>query len=146
MQTSRSSPLTTPSDVLIYEIARAAKKRVGVVLGGEGSDELFAGYLYFMDAECPKQVQDELRRIYGMLGDINLHRTDRMTMAHSLEARVPFLDTKFTEMVMSVDPAVKVVDRDAVATNSEGREKNCQLQTLCSRQKNWNCCISASYT
>lgn len=92
-------------------------------LTGEGSDELFAGYLYFMDAEYPKQVQDELRRIYGMLGDINLHRTDRMTMAHSLEARVPFLDTKFTEMVMSVDPALKVVDRDAVATNSEGREK-----------------------
>lgn len=38
------TPLTTPSDVLIYEIARAAKQHVGVVLGGEGSDELLCGY------------------------------------------------------------------------------------------------------
>lgn len=76
-----------------------------------------------MDAQTPRQIQNELRRIYNMLGDINLHRTDRMTMAHSLEARVPFLDTKFTELIMSVDPAVKIVDRDAVANNAEGREK-----------------------
>lgn len=84
---------------------------------------MFAGYLYFMDAKTPRQIQNELRRIYNMLGDINLHRTDRMTMAHSLEARVPFLDTKFTELTMSVDPTVKIVDRDAVANNAEGREK-----------------------
>jgi len=76
-----------------------------------------------MDAKTPRQIQNELRRIYNMLGDINLHRTDRMTMAHSLEARVPFLDTKFTELIMSVDPKVKIVDPEAVATNSEGREK-----------------------
>jgi asparagine synthase (glutamine-hydrolysing) len=38
------SPLSTPSDVMIHEIAKAAKQHVGVVLGGEGSDELFCGY------------------------------------------------------------------------------------------------------
>ena len=32
-------------------------------------------------------VQKELRRIYRKLGQINLLRTDRMTMAHGLEAR-----------------------------------------------------------
>ena len=37
-------PLSTPSDVLIHEIARAARRNVGVVLGGEGADELFCGY------------------------------------------------------------------------------------------------------
>lgn len=58
-----------------------------------------------------------------MLGDINLHRTDRMTMAHGLEARVPFLDTEFTRLAMSIDPALKIVDREAVAKNTEGREK-----------------------
>lgn len=104
-------------------LAERAGADVKMVLTGEGSDELFAGYLYFMDAKTPRQIQNELRRIYNMLGDINLHRTDRMTMAHSLEARVPFLDTEFTKLIMSVDPAVKIVDREAVATNSEGREK-----------------------
>jgi Asparagine synthase len=58
-----------------------------------------------------------------MLGDANLHRTDRMTMAHGLEARVPFLDTEFTRLVMSIDPAKKMVDPAAVRGNSRGREK-----------------------
>jgi asparagine synthase (glutamine-hydrolysing) len=104
-------------------LAERAGADVKMVLTGEGADELFAGYLYFMDAKTPNQVQTELKRIYNMLGDINLHRTDRMTMAHSLEARVPFLDTKFTALAMSFDPALKMVNREAVANNAPGREK-----------------------
>ena len=38
------TPLSTPSDVLIYEMSRLAKQNVGVVLGGEGADELLCGY------------------------------------------------------------------------------------------------------
>jgi hypothetical protein len=104
-------------------LAERAAADVKMVLTGEGADELFAGYLYFQDAETPTQLQNELRRIYGMLGNINLHRTDRMTMAHGLEARVPFLDTEFTNLVMSVDPARKMVDKQAVKNNARGREK-----------------------
>mmetsp|Transcript_20905 Transcript_20905/g.31162 ORF Transcript_20905/g.31162 Transcript_20905/m.31162 type:complete len:1174 (-) Transcript_20905:78-3599(-) len=104
-------------------LAERAAQDVKMVLTGEGADELFAGYLYFQDAPSPRHAQNELRRIYGMLGNINLHRTDRMTMAHGLEARVPFLDTEFTRLAMSIDPARKMVDREAVMTNSRGREK-----------------------
>lgn len=111
------------SSIPNWLLAERAAQDVKMVLTGEGSDELFAGYLYFQDAETPEQVQNELRRIYGMLGNINLHRTDRMTMAHGLEARVPFLDTEFTRLVMSVDPKQKVVDKNAVRKNERGREK-----------------------
>lgn len=111
------------SSIPNWLLAERAAKDVKMVLTGEGADELFAGYLYFQDAENPQQLQDELRRIYGMLGNINLHRTDRMTMAHGLEARVPFLDTEFTRLVMSVDPKRKMVDPEAVKANSRGREK-----------------------
>ncbi|KAL3938909.1 MAG: hypothetical protein SGBAC_006269, partial [Bacillariaceae sp.] len=104
-------------------LAERAAQDVKMVLTGEGADEIFAGYLYFQDAENPRQLQNELRRIYGMLGNVNLHRTDRMTMAHGLEARVPFLDTEFTRLAMSIDPARKMVDPKAVKTNSRGREK-----------------------
>jgi asparagine synthase (glutamine-hydrolysing) len=104
-------------------LAERAAQDVKMVLTGEGSDEIFAGYLYFQDAENPKQLQNELRRIYNMLGNINLHRTDRMTMAHGLEARVPFLDTEFTRLVMSIDPKKKMVDPEAVKNNARGREK-----------------------
>ena len=111
------------SSIPNWFLAEAAAKEVKMVLTGEGADELFAGYLYFQDAETPTQLQNELRRIYGMLGNINLHRTDRMTMAHGLEARVPFLDTEFTKMIMSCDPKKKMVDAEAVKSNSRGREK-----------------------
>jgi asparagine synthase (glutamine-hydrolysing) len=111
------------SSIPNWLLAERAAQDVKMVLTGEGADELFAGYLYFQDAENPQQLQDELRRIYGMLGNINLHRTDRMTMAHGLEARVPFLDTEFTRLVMSVDPAKKMVDPEAVRSNARGREK-----------------------
>lgn len=111
------------SSIPNWFLAEAASKEVKMVLTGEGADELFAGYLYFQDAETPTQLQNELRRIYGMLGNINLHRTDRMTMAHGLEARVPFLDTEFTKMIMSIDPKRKMVDAEAVKNNARGREK-----------------------
>lgn len=37
-------PLATPSDVIIHQLARRMKQDVGVVLGGEGADELLCGY------------------------------------------------------------------------------------------------------
>ncbi len=39
-----ATPVSTPSDVIIYRLAASLKKSVGVVLGGEGADELLCGY------------------------------------------------------------------------------------------------------
>ncbi len=39
-----ATPLSTPTDVVIYHVARSLKKEVGVALGGEGADEAFCGY------------------------------------------------------------------------------------------------------
>ncbi len=39
-----ATPLSTPTDVILYQLAREMKKSVGVVLGGEGADELLCGY------------------------------------------------------------------------------------------------------
>ena len=79
-----------------------------MVLTGEGADELYAGYAYFGDAPSPHAVHSELCRIYDHLAVANLLRTDRMTMAHSLEARVPFLDIHHTATAFkAISPKAK---------------------------------------
>lgn len=44
------SPMADPSTVAIYLICREAARHVKVVLSGEGSDELFAGYKMYKDS------------------------------------------------------------------------------------------------
>jgi asparagine synthase (glutamine-hydrolysing) len=41
-----------------------------------------------------------------------LHMTDRFSMAHSLEARVPFLDHEFVEKVFTIDPKLRSTDAE----------------------------------
>ncbi len=40
----RDAPLSEPADIAVYELAELASRSVKVLLSGEGSDELFAGY------------------------------------------------------------------------------------------------------
>lgn len=40
----RDAPLSEPADVAVFRLAQSAREQVKVVLSGEGSDELFAGY------------------------------------------------------------------------------------------------------
>jgi asparagine synthase (glutamine-hydrolysing) len=40
----RDAPISEPADVAVFKLAELARRSVTVVLSGEGSDELFAGY------------------------------------------------------------------------------------------------------
>ncbi|MFM2091310.1 MAG: asparagine synthase [Planctomycetota bacterium] len=88
-------------------VSRAAARTVKVVLTGEGADELFAGYAYHRDYAGPA-LHAELRRSVANLHHINLQRADRMSMAHGLEARVPFLDTAVVDLALRMPPALKI--------------------------------------
>ena len=74
-----------------YLLAEIAAQHVKVVLTGEGADELFAGYDHLREL-AEDDLRDELLRGVAGLHNLNLQRCDRVTMAHGLEARVPFLD------------------------------------------------------
>lgn len=89
-------------------VAAHAAERVKVVLTGEGADELFAGYRYYKDYGDMGALHAELRRSITAMHNVNLQRVDRMTMAHGLEARVPFLDTAMIELGLSLSPRWKL--------------------------------------
>jgi len=88
-------------------VARLAAERVKVVLTGEGADELFAGYGYHAGYTDDAALQAETRRSLQSMHDINLQRVDRMTMAHGLEARVPFLDITMPDLAMRIPARLK---------------------------------------
>ncbi len=97
------------SAVPCWMVSRLAAAQVKVVLTGEGADELFAGYTYYRDVPHAA-LNEELRRSLSSMHNINLQRVDRMTMAHGLEARVPFLDTAMIETAMRVPATWKLHD------------------------------------
>jgi len=170
-------PVADPAAIALYYIARLVRERgIKVVLSGEGSDELFAGYQHYQAAapaspwraarrlsarlaarlagrrEAPYvghaaipdlDVLDALlpggddprlalleghRRTAAQTGmdplqamlfvDLKtripedlLSRTDRMTMANSVEARVPFLDHELVEYAFWLPTRLKVRGR-----------------------------------
>ncbi|WP_340075028.1 asparagine synthase B [Leptobacterium sp. I13] len=90
---------------------------IKVVLSGEGADEIFGGYLYFRNAPSTEDFQRETIDRVQKLATADCLRADKSTMAHGLEARVPFLDKEFLEIAMSINPYHKRPD------TYEGREK-----------------------
>ncbi|MGH8866918.1 MAG: asparagine synthase-related protein [Actinomycetes bacterium] len=98
------------SAVGTWLVMEFASRHVTVVLTGEGADELFAGYGYYGDYADPAQLQAELHRSITGMHDVNLQRVDRMSMAHGVEARVPFLDVSVVDVAMRTPPALKQRD------------------------------------
>lgn len=97
------------SAIPTYFCSRLAAEHVKVILTGEGADELFAGYTYHKAVSDPVRLHQELRRSVTTLHNINLQRADRLTMLHSIEGRVPFLDTDFIALALTVPPELKLV-------------------------------------
>ncbi|MEN9487894.1 MAG: hypothetical protein RL494_159 [Bacteroidota bacterium] len=92
----------------MYFLSKAITDRgIKVVLSGEGADEIFGGYLYFRNAPSTEDFQKETIERVQKLFTADLLRADKSTMAHGLEARVPFLDKAFLDVAMLVKPEEK---------------------------------------
>ena len=108
-------PLLIRSAVPNWFLAKLASEHVKVVLTGEGADELYAGYAYYhSDYTDPERLETELLRAIGELHGLNLQRCDRVTMAHGLEARVPFLDQNVIAHAMSLPVEWKTTGADGM--------------------------------
>jgi asparagine synthase (glutamine-hydrolysing) len=102
MTTIRAS---VPQFLLAQYVARHTD--VKVVLSGEGSDELFGGYMYSHLAPSNDALQADGARLVRELQYFDVLRTDRTTAAHGLEVRVPFLDRNFIQLVGSLPASYK---------------------------------------
>ncbi|MDY0130946.1 MAG: asparagine synthase-related protein, partial [Methanosarcina vacuolata] len=115
--TESTDPMKIAIGLPLYFVAKTAKedgKRV--LLTGQGADELFGGYSRHEGfLEQGPEVLD--RAIYSDLKNIstiNLERDDMVTMANSVELRVPFLDKEVIKTGLAISPELKVLKRDSL--------------------------------
>ena len=89
---------------------------IKMVLSGEGADEILGGYLYFHNAPTDLEFHNEcVKRVKG-LHNFDCLRANKSTMAWGIEARVPFLDKSFMELAVSLDPSLKLHNKDDSST------------------------------
>jgi len=94
----------------MYLMARKIRAMgIKMVLSGEGSDELFGGYLYFHKAPNAKAFHEETVRKMEKLHWYDCLRANKSMSAWGVEARVPFLDREFIDVAMSMNPEAKMI-------------------------------------
>ncbi|RXR08377.1 asparagine synthase B [Pseudoxanthomonas composti] len=103
----------------MFLLARRIKAMgVKMVLSGEGSDEIFGGYLYFHKAPNAREFHEELIRKLDALYNYDCLRANKSMMAWGVEPRVPFLDREFMDVAMRMDASHKMI-----TVGADGRKR-----------------------
>ncbi len=135
------SPVADPSVVAIYLISKEAARHVKVVLSGEGSDEMFAGYRVYDSsrsadkiANLPCVIKAPLKLLYKMMpaGMKGKHLLERGLIP--VEKRFVGNSFVFTEkakksFLKTFDPNVSYTDRTApIYAKTEGYTSAMKMQ------------------
>ena len=140
---------TVRASVPMYILSQYIKKETKdtIIFSGEGSDELFAGYLYFKKAPSLSALLLESQRLIKELPYFDVLRADRCVSSNGLEVRVPFLDVQvveFAKRMGEAKPPVNGVEKYHLRTCFDGdlpeqvlwRRKD-GLSDGCSGVKSW---------
>jgi len=91
----------------------ASEDGIKVMFTGQGADELFAGYWWYKDVVNEDgflKLHNKLWEDIDLLYEDTLEREDKVTMAHSVELRVPYLDRNVVGCAMRISPQLKIKD------------------------------------
>ncbi|HWS20097.1 MAG TPA: asparagine synthase (glutamine-hydrolyzing) [Nitrososphaera sp.] len=89
----------------------AHKDGIKVMLTGQGADELFGGYSWYakvVEKEGYKMLRRHMTEDLLLLYKETLEREDKITMAHSIELREPFLDPEVIKMALATSLRLNV--------------------------------------
>lgn len=116
---------TVRASVPQYLLAKyiAENTDIKVLLGGDGSDELCAGYLYSHHAPSPRALQHDITRLLTNIHYYDALRGDRTMAAHGLEMRFPFLDREFVNYCLSIPPSLLMPSKSEYAPHQHILEK-----------------------
>lgn len=93
--TASYNPSIISNGIALYLLTKIAKKRVDVVLTGDGADELFCGYFSSYEEHSPELL-------FNSLWMTELRRLDLVSMANTVELRCPFFDKNLYEFSKSL--------------------------------------------
>lgn len=96
-------------------IQLASRQGIRIMLTGQGADELFGGYSWYSQiasregfGALRRHMVDDLMLLYKE----TLEREDKISMAHSVEMREPFLDRDVIAVSMDIDLRLNVKKDD----------------------------------
>ena len=108
----------------------AAEDDIRVMFTGQAADELFAGYPWYKDVlndfgyvRLHEKLWEDLILSYTD----TLEREDKLTMAHSIELRAPYLDKYLIQTVMRMSPRLKIQDKNDNLRKTVHREAAVEL-------------------
>ena len=98
---------TVRASTPMWMLGKVLKARgIKMVLSGEGSDELFAGYLYNLHCPSTEAMVQECRHKLDQLHAYDCQRANKSLGDWGVETRVPFLDKRVVDYAMNRLPPV----------------------------------------
>jgi len=117
--------------VPMYMAAKLANEdNIRVMYTGQAADELFAGYPWYngiLEQHGYLRLHEKLWEDLNYLYTDTLEREDKLTMAHSIEVRAPYLDRDVITTAMRISPRLKLEGKDDLLRKRVHRQAAVEL-------------------